>query len=49
MFDMGPGLGGSYIELFLDYMMKLSTYLRHSEKTVLMAYIYVERYVNIKN
>ena len=37
------------VELFHDYIMSVTSFLRCSEKCIIMAYVYVHRFVENKN
>ncbi len=51
MFDFDGGLEsvGERVQLFHDHIISVTSLLRCSEKCIIMAYIYVERYVALKN
>jgi hypothetical protein len=37
------------VELFHDYIMSVTSFLRCSEKCIIMAYVYVHRFIENKN
>ena len=51
IFDFEGGLEsvGERVQLFHDCIISATSLLRCNEKCIIMAYIYVERYVSIKN